>query len=275
MRTVTDVFCLLGSNLGDREDSLRRACLGLCRGVEVEVLRASRIYETPPWGKADQPPFLNAAVQIKTTLDPEALLRRFQAVEEELGRDRTQEERWGPRPVDLDLLLYGGRIVETHALTLPHPHLHERAFALAPLLEIAPDLRDPRTGLPYATALERLGPQVARSCRGGAPLLLRAPSGPGLYLSQSPEETQALAAAMAREMRGGEVIALVGPLGAGKTAFAAGFGRGLGIPVPITSPSYVLIKSYEGGRLALHHADFYRLATAASPAGSSARSVWR
>jgi 2-amino-4-hydroxy-6-hydroxymethyldihydropteridine diphosphokinase len=267
-------YCLLGSNVGPRAALLRRAVLLLGETPHVEVLRASSLYETPPWGKIDQPPFLNAAVELRTTLPPEDLLARSLEVERRLGRDRAVEQHWGPRPIDIDLALHGNAVLDTSALALPHPRLPERAFALVPLLELAPDLHDPRTGAPYAEALERLGLEAREACRPVESLLLDAAEfakrakpavQPGLYLSHSARETQALAQALAAQLRGGEVVALVGNLGAGKTCFAGGFAAGLGIREPVTSPSYVLVKSYEGGRLTLHHADFYRLSDAVAP----------
>ncbi len=292
-------YCILGSNQGPRAATLRRAVFLLADAPRVDVLQTSSVYETEPWGRTDQPRYLNAAVELRTSLEPEELLDCFQAVERRLGRGPS-EERWGPRPIDLDLALYGDRIVETPRLTVPHRHLAERAFALAPLLEIAPDICRPvekdgespddatvlLEGEPYALALQRLGPQAADSHRpvGKLALSLASPCDkPGehapavdprlpaeeslLFLSRSQEETERLSEALGRRMQGGEALALVGNLGAGKTCFARGIARGLDIPGNITSPSYVLVKSYEG-RLAFHHADFYRLAETASPVES-------
>lgn len=276
---ATVAYCVLGANLGRREATLRRAVFLLAESSSIEVLRTSRIYETPPWGKRDQPPFLNAAVQLRTTLRPEALLDRFQEIEGELGRPAVRTERWGPRTVDLDLVLYGNETVNAERLTVPHPHLARRAFALIPLLEIDSSLRDPGTGRPYARDLERLGPQERESCRPWGELAMRieslrrilserqgettVPQTPlhddALLLSSaSPQQTERAGEELGKQMIGGEAVALVGRLGAGKTCFARGFARGLAVVERLTSPSYVLVKSYEG-RLTLHHADFYRL----------------
>ena len=136
----------LGANLGDAADTLRRAvdALAACEGIEV--LRTSRLYRTPAWGREDQPDFINAVALVDTTLAPRALLERLLAVESAFGRQRAEGERWGPRTLDLDLLLYGDAVVDEAGLHVPHPHLHERAFALVPLLEVLPDARIPGYG---------------------------------------------------------------------------------------------------------------------------------
>lgn len=134
-------FLGLGSNLGDREAHLRRAVALLAREPGVEVARVSSVYETEPEGVTDQPRFLNQVVEVRTTLPPEALLARALAVEAALGRVR--RERWGPRVIDVDLLLYGEEVVSRPGLQVPHPRLRERVFAMVPLAELAPDLRLP------------------------------------------------------------------------------------------------------------------------------------
>ncbi len=131
----------LGSNLGDRAALLASALVRL-RSLGT-VIAASALYETAPWGKVDQPHFLNAACVLETGLEPRALLAELGRIERELGRDRAREERWGPRAIDLDLLLYDERVVREGGLALPHPGLHERPFALVPLAEIAPEARHP------------------------------------------------------------------------------------------------------------------------------------
>ena len=131
----------VGANLGDREGTIRRA-------VELlgdEVVAVSELRETEPWGYADQPAFLNGALLLETELPPRALLERLLAVERELGRTR-DGPRYGPRTIDLDLLLYGDRVVDEPGLTVPHPRLHERAFALEPLLDLDPELVIPGRG---------------------------------------------------------------------------------------------------------------------------------
>ena len=117
---------------------LDRAVTAFCDGKEVRLLARSSDYRTPPWGVEDQPPFVNLAIAIETDLTPHALLARAQAVEHALGRERAKERRWGPRPVDIDLIAYDDLALNTPDLTLPHPRLFERAFVLVPLAEIAP-----------------------------------------------------------------------------------------------------------------------------------------
>ena len=134
----------LGANLGDREGTIRRAVKLLGAADGVEVLSVSTLRETEPWGPVEQPPYLNGAVELETALGPRALLELLLDVERRLGRVRT--ERWGPRTIDLDLLLHGDGVVEAPGLTLPHPRLHERRFALEPLAELAPDAVVPGRG---------------------------------------------------------------------------------------------------------------------------------
>ena len=135
----------LGSNLGDRERTLARALELLDREAAVRVVAVSRFRETEPWGFADQPRFLNAAAALETDLEPGALLDRLLAVERSLGRTR-DGPRFGARTLDLDLLLYADLRVEEPGITVPHPRLHERRFALEPLAELDPELVVPGRG---------------------------------------------------------------------------------------------------------------------------------
>lgn len=128
----------IGSNVGDMAAMLDRAVAGLAATPGITVFARSADYRTPPWGKTDQPWFLNGAVAIDTDLDPHGLLDACLAVEQNLGRVR--EERWGPRVIDIDVLAYEGAAVEDARLVLPHRYVRERAFVLVPLAEIAPDL---------------------------------------------------------------------------------------------------------------------------------------
>lgn len=151
-------FLSLGSNLGDRREALQAALLGLERRG-VRVVRRSSLYETAPIGVTDQPPFLNLAVEVATDLTPEELLAACRRVEDDLGRVR--QERWGPRTVDIDILLYDRRTVRTADLEIPHPRLTERRFVLVPLLEIAPEAALP-DGRSLRTVLPRLADQDVR-----------------------------------------------------------------------------------------------------------------
>ena len=130
----------VGANLGDREATIHAAVGRL----GDEVVAVSSLRETEPWGVTDQPPFLNGAVLLETDRPPRALLERLLEVERELGRVRGR--RYGPRTIDLDLLLYGDRVVDEPGLAVPHPRLHERAFALEPLLDLDPALELPGRG---------------------------------------------------------------------------------------------------------------------------------
>jgi 2-amino-4-hydroxy-6-hydroxymethyldihydropteridine diphosphokinase len=146
-------FVGIGSNLGDREGNLRQAVELLSAEDGIDVVVVSEIRETEPVGPVEQGPFLNGAVRIETNLDPRELLERLLAVEQRLGRLR--RERWGPRTIDLDLLLYGDNVVNEPGLTVPHPRLHERRFALEPLSDLAPSLEIPGKG-PISALLAEL-----------------------------------------------------------------------------------------------------------------------
>jgi len=136
---VTRAFVGLGANLGDREATLRRAVELLAADPEIELVALSTLRETDPVGYLDQPRFLNGAAELETDLAPRDLLERLLRVERRLGRERTGP-RFGPRTVDLDLLLYGDEQVDEPGLRVPHPRLHERRFALEPLAELDPTL---------------------------------------------------------------------------------------------------------------------------------------
>lgn len=131
-------FLGLGTNLGDRRENLRRALAALQSCAKIEVVRVSQVYETAPQGVLDQPDFLNLVAEIITELSPRELLTTIKAIELQLGR--TPGPRWGPRLIDIDILLLGEARLAEQGLTLPHPHLLERAFVMAPLAELAPEL---------------------------------------------------------------------------------------------------------------------------------------
>ncbi|HZH44957.1 MAG TPA: 2-amino-4-hydroxy-6-hydroxymethyldihydropteridine diphosphokinase [Lysobacter sp.] len=137
----------LGSNVGDRVAQLQAAFRALDALPDTRVLQTSRLYRTPAWGVTEQPEFLNAAALLSTALPPRALLEALLAIERDAGRDRSSDRmRWGPRTLDLDLLLYGEYTIDEPGLHVPHPHLHERAFALVPLLEVWPGAAIPGRG---------------------------------------------------------------------------------------------------------------------------------
>jgi 2-amino-4-hydroxy-6-hydroxymethyldihydropteridine diphosphokinase len=133
------VFVGLGANLGNRAENLRLALRYLASLARVEAV--SSLYETAPVGNEGQPDFYNAVCRLSTGLSPEALLDYLKRIEFEVGR--RPAVRWAPRPIDLDVLLYGERVIETAGLAVPHPRMAERAFVLVPLAEIAPDARHP------------------------------------------------------------------------------------------------------------------------------------
>ena len=135
------IYLGLGSNIGDREEYIEQAVFLLEKIKGVKFLKRSSNYETQAEGNADQPPFLNAAVELITTLPPKKLLKHIHDIENTLGRER--EVEWGPRTIDIDVLIYGDLILSEDELQIPHPLLHERMFVLLPLKEIAPNLAHP------------------------------------------------------------------------------------------------------------------------------------
>ena len=141
---MTRAYVGLGANLGPREVTLLRAADLLAAADGVEVVAVSQLRETDPVGVVEQPPFLNGAIALDTSLSPRAVLELLLEIEEELGRVRG--ERWGPRTVDLDLLVYGDERVDEEGLHVPHSRLHERRFALEPLAELDPELEIPGLG---------------------------------------------------------------------------------------------------------------------------------
>jgi 2-amino-4-hydroxy-6-hydroxymethyldihydropteridine diphosphokinase len=136
---MASVLIALGGNVGDVGATFQKAVAHICGMAQAALIARSSDYATPPWGDEQQPRFINACIEIETSLDPHALLFVLHKIEKKFGRDRTAERRWGPRTLDLDLIAYDDVSLQTPELTLPHPRLFERAFVLVPLVEIAPD----------------------------------------------------------------------------------------------------------------------------------------
>jgi 2-amino-4-hydroxy-6-hydroxymethyldihydropteridine diphosphokinase len=136
---MANAIIALGGNVGDVRATFKKAIAHICGMTQAALLARSSDYSTLPWGEKDQPRFINACIEIETSLDPHALLFTLHKIEQKFGRDRAKEERWGPRSLDLDLIAYDDVKLDRPELTLPHPRLFERAFVLAPLAEIAPD----------------------------------------------------------------------------------------------------------------------------------------
>ncbi len=145
----------LGSNLGDPPDNLRNAALAIGKLPATRILARSSIYRSEPWGDRDQDDFCNAVLELQTSLEPGELLAKMRGIEAAMGR-RREVRRWGPRIIDLDLLVYDRLELRTEHLVLPHPRMCERAFVLVPLMEIAPQLEIPGMG-PVKVCLEALG----------------------------------------------------------------------------------------------------------------------
>ena len=136
---MADALIALGGNVGDVRATLNKAIANICGMAQAALLARSSDYATPPWGETEQDRFINACIEIETSLDPHALLFTLHRIEQKFGRNRATETRWGPRTLDLDLLAYDDVTIARPELTLPHPRLFERAFVLVPLAEIVPD----------------------------------------------------------------------------------------------------------------------------------------
>lgn len=168
-RERVGIYLGLGSNLGDREARLREALERLADPIRVMAI--SGVYETEPVGFTDQPSFLNAVARVETPLEPAALLDACAAVESAMGRERRFPD--APRTIDIDLLLYGDTVMEGPGLTLPHPRMLDRAFVLAPLAELAPEMRHPRSGRTIRDHLDEVAAEGVERLFDGGRLLER------------------------------------------------------------------------------------------------------
>lgn len=165
MRSGGEVaYVAVGSNLGDREAILAAVIRSIDAEPEIHLLAASPVFETDPFGPGDQDCYLNAAVCVRTWYSPQELLGRLQRIEFALGRDRSPSaQRWGARRVDLDILFFGDRCIESPELVVPHPRAHERAFVMTPMAELAPDFAHPILGSTMlALARDRPDPETVR-----------------------------------------------------------------------------------------------------------------
>lgn len=167
---LVEAFLALGGNLGDVRKTFDRAVQMLCADEVVRLLARSSDYRTPPWGVTEQPPFINAVIEVETSLKPHALFLRAVAIERALGRERHKVQRWGPRIIDIDILAYDDVVIHDPDLTLPHPRMFERGFVLMPLAEIASD---------RIIAGIRVRDALARVDVGGIEKLPPSPSGSG------------------------------------------------------------------------------------------------
>ncbi len=140
---MSTVYLCVGSNIGDRVSYLQQANNLLKDTEGITVLESSSIYETEPVGYKEQEWFANAVLKIETTLDPQTILNECMRIEKQMGRDRTLEKKWGPRTLDLDILFYDNKVILEESLQIPHPRIHQRAYALVPLLELDPDFIHP------------------------------------------------------------------------------------------------------------------------------------
>jgi 2-amino-4-hydroxy-6-hydroxymethyldihydropteridine diphosphokinase len=153
---TTDAVLGLGSNVGERRAALAGAVNALRAHPDIEIIAASPLYESEPWGMTSQQDFLNAAVRVATSLIPADLLAAILAIEVALGRVR--RKKWGPRVIDIDILIYGEGRIDNPGLTIPHPHLTERVFALAPLVDVMPNaMIEERPARQWLAQLERKG----------------------------------------------------------------------------------------------------------------------
>ncbi len=165
-------FIGLGGNLGDVATSFRSAAASIAALPETHVITGSGLYASPAWGGLAQPDYLNAVLEIDTGLSAIALLEALLAIERAHGRDRSAAPRWGPRPLDCDILLYADTIIDSERLQVPHPRMAERAFVLLPLAEIAPDLSIPGLGT-LMPLLDRISEQPIRRLAEGIPNVLQ------------------------------------------------------------------------------------------------------
>ena len=141
---MTLVYLSIGSNKGDKVNNIHQATSLIANCDGVKLVRASTLYESEPWGEKNQPWFVNAALEVKTTLQPEEFLKKMQEIEIRLGRKKDENtKKWGEREIDIDIIFWNNEIINEDNLKVPHPYAHKRAFVLVPLLELIPDFVHP------------------------------------------------------------------------------------------------------------------------------------
>jgi len=245
----------MGANIGSPRENLDRAVSVLDSFPGIRIEQCSSLYRSEPWGDPDQPAFLNVAVAGRTTLTPHGLLDAVGRAEQRLGRRPTR--RWGPRVIDIDIISLDCQRVDEEDLHLPHARAGDRPFVYLPVadLDAPPEVKSQSAPTEEGRAIEQ---DTSRLPADG--IWPSRSSTLGLELTtRSEEETARVGESLGRAALPGTIIALNGPLGAGKTAFVRGLARGLGIEGPIQSPSYTLCREHREGRLPLFHWDFYRL----------------
>ncbi len=151
---MTKVYAGLGSNLGNKKENITRAIGRIDAYGEICIKEKSGFYDTAPVGGPPQPDYVNCVIGLETEIEPQTLLKEFKKIE--IGLGRKPGVRWGPRVIDLDILLFGDRIVNDHNLKIPHERMHERVFVLEPLCEISPDIKHPVSGISIFKLLEKL-----------------------------------------------------------------------------------------------------------------------
>ena len=141
---MTVVYLSIGSNKGDKVNFIHQAASLIANSENIKLVRASTLYESEPWGEKNQPWFVNAALEVKTTLSSQEFLKKMQEIETKLGRVHNENTpKWGPREIDIDIIFWGNEIINEENLKVPHPYAHKRSFVLVPLLELIPDFEHP------------------------------------------------------------------------------------------------------------------------------------
>jgi 2-amino-4-hydroxy-6-hydroxymethyldihydropteridine diphosphokinase len=249
------VVVALGSNIEPREERLLEAITALDQLPRTRVVQTSRCYQSKPWGDLNQEDFLNAALWLETQLTVEELFEHLRDLEQELGKQ--VRRHWGPREIDLDLLLFGTFRCQSPHLTLPHPAIEMRPFVMLPLEDLGcfPRYWDKPVWSKEAESIRGETQAIVGSRLWNAQLAARNVE---LEIS-SEEETEKLAMKLSKALAPGIVVALDGELGAGKTTFTRGLCKALGLQDAVSSPSYTLCQEYREGPLAVNHWDFYRL----------------